>query len=144
MWYCRPAAAALTHCMPLVSFYSPWKQITYVFRMLSGGIERDQWHEIDSKYIELSKRWKKWIAWTPSSQSPVLQKITLLRNQFFSFWYPIKEHKYYTNLQLSIAGFLKYMTFYWTSGAKGLSPKPFHATLPSIKNVIKASVNHFY
>ena len=34
--------------MPLVSFYIPWKhQKTSGFLMFSGGIERDQWHEMD-------------------------------------------------------------------------------------------------
>ena len=33
--------------MPLVSFYTPWKQQkTRSFLMFSGGIERDQWHEM--------------------------------------------------------------------------------------------------
>ena len=37
----------LTYFMPLVSFYTPWKhQKTSGFLMFSGGIERDQWHEI--------------------------------------------------------------------------------------------------
>ena len=37
----------LTHFMPLVSFYTPWKhQKPKGFLMPSMGIERDQWHEI--------------------------------------------------------------------------------------------------
>ena len=37
----------LTHFMPLVSFYSPWKrQKTSSFLIFLGGIERDQWHEM--------------------------------------------------------------------------------------------------
>ena len=37
---------ALTHIMPLVSFDTPWKhQKTFGF-LFSGGIERDQWHEM--------------------------------------------------------------------------------------------------
>ena len=37
----------LTHFMPLISFYTPWKhQKTSDFLMFSGGIERDQWDEM--------------------------------------------------------------------------------------------------
>ena len=37
----------LTHFMPLISFYTPWKhQKTYGCLMFSGDIERDQWHEM--------------------------------------------------------------------------------------------------
>ena len=37
----------LTHFMPLVSFDTPWKhQRTKGFLMFSGGIEKDQWHEM--------------------------------------------------------------------------------------------------
>ena len=33
--------------MPLVSFYTPWKyEKTSRFLIFSGGIERDQWHEM--------------------------------------------------------------------------------------------------
>ena len=32
----------LTHCMLLVSFYTPWKQKTKGFLIFSGGIERKQ------------------------------------------------------------------------------------------------------
>ena len=38
---------SLTHFMPLVPFYIPWKhQKTSDFLMFSVGIERDQWHEM--------------------------------------------------------------------------------------------------
>ena len=38
---------ALTHFMSLDSFYTPWKhQETLGFMMISGGVERDQWHEM--------------------------------------------------------------------------------------------------
>ena len=37
----------LTRSIPLVSFYVPWKdQKTGGFLMISGGIERDQWHKM--------------------------------------------------------------------------------------------------
>ena len=36
----------LTHFMPLVSFYTPWKHKNRGFLMISGGIERDKWHEM--------------------------------------------------------------------------------------------------
>ena len=37
----------LTHFMPLVSFYTFWKhQKTKGFLVFSGGIEREQWHEM--------------------------------------------------------------------------------------------------
>ena len=37
----------LTHFMPLVFLYTPRKhQKTSGFLIFSGGIERDQWHEI--------------------------------------------------------------------------------------------------
>ena len=39
-------SAFLTHFMSLVSFYTPWKGLTKGFLMFSGGIERDQRHEI--------------------------------------------------------------------------------------------------
>ena len=38
---------AVTHFMPLVSFYIPWKhQKTFGFLIFSGGIERGHWHEM--------------------------------------------------------------------------------------------------
>ena len=37
----------LTHFMPLVSFYNPWKHPkTSGFLMISGVIERDHWHKM--------------------------------------------------------------------------------------------------
>ena len=37
----------LTDFMPLVSFYTPWKNVkTRDFLMFSGGIEKYYWHEI--------------------------------------------------------------------------------------------------
>ena len=37
-----------SHFMPLVYFATPWKhQKAFRFLMFSGGIERDQWHEMD-------------------------------------------------------------------------------------------------
>ena len=45
----------ITHFMPLSSFYTPWNhQKTTGF---SGGIKRDQWHEISWK--KTLKSWKK-------------------------------------------------------------------------------------
>ena len=39
--------SVLAHFMPLVSFDTPWKyQKPFGFLILSGGIERDQWHEM--------------------------------------------------------------------------------------------------
>ena len=39
----------LTHFLPLVSFYTPWKHHkTRGFLMFTGGIERDQWYETGS------------------------------------------------------------------------------------------------
>ena len=44
--YKRPKQM-LTHFMPLVSFYTPWKyQKAIGFLMFSGCIERDQWNEM--------------------------------------------------------------------------------------------------
>ena len=40
----------LTHFMPLVFFYTPWKQQARGFLMFSGGIEKDQWNEIELKF----------------------------------------------------------------------------------------------
>ena len=46
----------LTHFVLLVYFYSPWKhQKTKNLLMLPGGLERDQWHEMDKHRI-LGKR----------------------------------------------------------------------------------------
>ena len=36
----------LTHFMPLISFDTPRKQKNRGFLMFSGGIKRDQWHEM--------------------------------------------------------------------------------------------------
>ena len=37
----------LTHLIPLVSFYTPWKQQkTFGFLMFSGGIEKVQWYKM--------------------------------------------------------------------------------------------------
>ena len=33
--------------MPLFYFYTPWKQKTRRFRIFPGGIERDQFHEME-------------------------------------------------------------------------------------------------
>ena len=45
---------ALTHFMPLAFFYTPWKhQKTSGFLIFSGGIERDQWHELGKNLITL-------------------------------------------------------------------------------------------
>ena len=42
----------LTHFMPQVSFYTPWKhQKTKGFLMFPGVIERDQWHEMSEIVI---------------------------------------------------------------------------------------------
>ena len=39
--------AALIHFIPLTSFYIPGKhQKTFEFLPFSGGIEKDQWHEM--------------------------------------------------------------------------------------------------
>ena len=38
----------LSHLMPLISFYITWKhKKTFSFLVFSGGIEKDQWHEMD-------------------------------------------------------------------------------------------------
>ena len=40
----------LTHSIPLVSFYTPWKnQKIPGFLMFSGGLEREQWYEMSWK-----------------------------------------------------------------------------------------------
>ena len=42
-----PNINSLTHFATLVFFYTPWKyQKTYDFLMISGGIEKDQWHKM--------------------------------------------------------------------------------------------------
>ena len=38
--------AYLTHFMPLVAFYTPWKQKISGFLMLSKDIEKDYMHEM--------------------------------------------------------------------------------------------------
>ena len=38
---------SLTHVIPLVSLNLPKKRQKTSFLMLSGGIEKGQWHEID-------------------------------------------------------------------------------------------------
>ena len=44
----------LPHIMPVISFYSPWRhQKTSGFEMFSGGIERDQWHEMGWKTFRI-------------------------------------------------------------------------------------------
>ena len=55
-WVCF---ICLTNLMPLVSFCSSWKQKTRVFLMLSGGIERNQWHEMGKVLLIVSvpSRW---------------------------------------------------------------------------------------
>ena len=43
----------LTHFIPLVSFYTPWKhRKAFGFVVFSGGIERDQLHEMGWYYTE--------------------------------------------------------------------------------------------
>ena len=40
----------LTRFLPLASFYTPWKhKKNSSFLMFSGGMEREQWHEMDLK-----------------------------------------------------------------------------------------------
>ena len=47
---CLKWSFTLTHFMPLVSYYMPWKhEKTFGFFMFSGGVERNQWHEIGWK-----------------------------------------------------------------------------------------------
>ena len=46
-WFLSNQISVLTHFMPLISFDTPWKhQKTRGFLILSGGIKRDQWHEM--------------------------------------------------------------------------------------------------
>ena len=42
----RIEKSGLTHFMPLISFDTIWKQKTRGFLMFSGGIKRDQCHEM--------------------------------------------------------------------------------------------------
>ena len=43
----RASIFSLSHVMPLVSFYTPWKhQETKGFLIFSGCIERDEWHDM--------------------------------------------------------------------------------------------------
>ena len=38
----------VAHFIPLISFYTPWKHEKISdFLTFSGGIERDQWHEMN-------------------------------------------------------------------------------------------------
>ena len=47
--FCNEVTSWLIHFMPLVSFDTTWKyQKTRGFLNFSGGIERDQWHEMGS------------------------------------------------------------------------------------------------
>ena len=46
----------LTHFMPVLSFYTPWKhQETFGFLMFSGGVESDQWHDMVWSQIIIGK-----------------------------------------------------------------------------------------
>ena len=50
----------VNHFMPLASFYTPWKhQKISGFLMVSGGIERDQWHEIVNLVVLLAHWYRK-------------------------------------------------------------------------------------
>ena len=40
------ALTTLTHFIPLMSFYTPWKQKIRGSLMFSEAVERDQWHEM--------------------------------------------------------------------------------------------------
>ena len=45
--FCLVRCSSLAHFLPLGFFYTSWKyQKTTAFRIFSGGIERDQWHEM--------------------------------------------------------------------------------------------------
>ena len=51
-WLFFAEKTILTYFIPLIFFWTPWKQKTMVFLMFFGVIERDQWHEMvnqDSK-----------------------------------------------------------------------------------------------
>ena len=46
-FFSTPPHCCLIHFMPLISFDTPWKhQKTSGFLMFSGGMKRDQWHEM--------------------------------------------------------------------------------------------------
>ena len=46
----------LTHFMSRISFDTPWKrQKTSDFLMFSGGIKRDQWHEMSKETLRSSR-----------------------------------------------------------------------------------------
>ena len=47
-----------THCVPLVSFYLLKVQKTRGILMFSGGIEREQWHEIGLANDVKTKSWE--------------------------------------------------------------------------------------
>ena len=54
--YCTGSKKCLTYFMPLISFYIPWKHYkTFGFSLFSGGIERDQWHEMGYKQKTLTE-----------------------------------------------------------------------------------------
>ena len=49
-------APSLTYLMPMVSSYTPWKQKNGEFLMFSGGIKRDQWHEVRECNVDIQMR----------------------------------------------------------------------------------------
>ena len=78
----------LTHFMPLVFLYTPWKhQKTSAFLMFSGGIERDQWHEI-GLVVSFPSLWSSFILRNLTSR--VFSKrycALMLKNMFGIFFY---------------------------------------------------------
>ena len=78
----------LTHFMPLVFLYTPWKhKKTSAFLMFSGGIERDQWHEI-GLVVSFRSLWSSFILRTLTSR--VFSKrycALMLKNMFGIFFY---------------------------------------------------------
>ena len=74
--------------MPLVFLYTPWKhQKTSAFLMFSGGIERDQWHEI-GLVVSFPSLWSSFILRTLTSR--VFSKrycALMLKNMFRIFFY---------------------------------------------------------
>ena len=78
----------LTHFMPLVFLYTPWKhQKTSAFLMFSGGIERDQWHEI-GLVVSFRSLWSSFILRNLTSR--VFSKrycALMLKNMFGIFFY---------------------------------------------------------
>ena len=105
----------LTHFMPLVFFYTPWKHHkTRGFLMFSRGMERIRWHEMGwyccTLHIPHSAQWNKSF-WSLPFQG-ITVPIKMLLKQFFQNVSQITSATVYSHITSKIAS--TFFRWSWT------------------------------